>query len=367
MNMRAIDFFCGTGGFSRGAHAAGFDVVAAFDKDPILTSSYNANFPNTKLVLADIGNLTGDDVRKSVGGEPIDLIFGGPPCQGFSSIGRRNKRDPRRTLLRDYFRLVAELCPSAFVMENVVGLGFPDALPELEAALDQLPPTYRTFGPVILDASDFGAATKRKRLFVFGFDPERCEDFGIDDIFAARTQPSTVAEALEGLDRYIQLATETAFDRCQMIGNPAESAYARRLMSSGRTFSGNMKTAHTPNVIERFSKVKPGEMDSVGRHPRLSLEGQCPTLRAGTGSEMGSYQSVRPIHPIENRVITVREAARLQGFPDDHLFHPTIWHSFRMIGNSVSPIIADKILSVVAMKIRNYQLTQESAKQCAIK
>src|SRR3569623_2745802 len=97
--MRALDLFCGTGGFSRGAHAADFDVVAAFDIDPNLTYSYPTNFPDTKLVLTDIAELTGDDIRKHIGDDHIDLIFGGPPCQGFSAIGRRDKGDPRRTLL----------------------------------------------------------------------------------------------------------------------------------------------------------------------------------------------------------------------------------------------------------------------------
>ena len=136
-----------------------------------------------------------------------------------------------------------------------------------------------------------------------------------------------------------------------MIGNRKLSTYAERMAMPDRTFTGNMKTAHTDAVVHRFSKVKPGETDKIGRHPRLLSHGLCPTLRAGTGADKGSYQSVRPIHPTENRVITVREAARLQGFPDCHLFHPTIWHSFRMVGNSVSPIVAEKILSVIAKKI----------------
>ena len=359
--LRAIDFFCGTGGFSRGAHAAGFDVVAAYDRDPILTSSFKANFPNTKLNLTDIGQLTGDNVRKVVGTGEIDLIFGGPPCQGFSSIGHRNKNDPRRTLLQDYFRLVKEIEPAAFVMENVLGLGYADALPELQTALAQLPKRYVTFGPVVLDASDFGAATKRKRLFVFGFDPDRCEAFDLDDIISMQTKPATVAQALSGLDRFVELASDNQFDHCRMIGNQELSSYAERMAKPDRTFTGNMKTAHTASVVDRFSKVKQGETDKVGRHPRLPLNGLCPTLRAGTGADMGSYQSVRPIHPAEDRVITVREAARLQGFPDEHLFHPTIWHSFRMIGNSVSPIIAEAVLSVVAAKIAGMPIRKRAA------
>jgi DNA (cytosine-5)-methyltransferase 1 len=86
---------------------------------------------------------------------------------------------------------------------------------------------------------------------------------------------------------------------------------------------------------------------------RLAWGGQSPTIRAGTGADRGSYQSVRPIHPSEPRVITVREAARLQGFPDAFRFHPTVWHSFRMIGNSVSPIIAHRLLSLIRDRLIN--------------
>lgn len=349
-SMKAIDFFCGTGGFSRGAHAAGFDVVAAYDIDPILTYSHSKNFPNTRLHLTDIGSLTADEVVKEAGGE-IDLIFGGPPCQGFSSIGKRNKNDPRRTLLQSFFQLVGEIQPSAFVMENVLGLGFHDAAPELELALARLPKRYKTLGPIILDAADFGAATKRRRLFLIGYDRDRCDAIALADIEAKKTSAATVADALSGLAGAKSLVSGDEFDLLKMDGRKTLSQYAARLASSDRMFTGDMRTEHTAKVIERFALVEQGGTDKVGRHPRLAWNGQCPTLRAGTGSDMGSYQSVRPIHPQENRVITVREAARIQGFPDSHRFHPTIWHSFRMIGNSVSPIIAEVILKVVSEKI----------------
>ena len=111
--------------------------------------------------------------------------------------------------------------------------------------------------------------------------------------------------------------------------------------------SGCLGTRHSEKVLKRYSKIEPGKIDHVSKSRRLNSNGFCPTLTAGTGSDKGSFQAVRPLHPTENRVITPREAARLQGFPDWFQFHATKWHSFRQIGNSVSPILAEHILSVI--------------------
>lgn len=358
--MKAIDLFCGTGGFSHGAHAAGFEVAAAFDFDPILTSSFGFNFPRTKLVHGDLGRADGHSIAKSVGGD-VDLVFGGPPCQGFSSIGRRRKDDPRRTLLGSFFKLIEEIRPRCFVMENVQGLGYANALPELRAAMAVLPKSYDVLGPITLDAANYGAATTRKRLFVIGWDTSRCLPISLRDVEARKTAKATVADAFSGLAEAHEIADEGAFDIWQIHGETTLTDYARKLADDDLRFTGNRRTQHTPAVRERFAEVEQGQIDRIGRHPRLSWTGQCPTLRAGTGADMGSYQSVRPIHPTEPRVITVREAARLQGFPDRHLFHPTVWHSFRMIGNSVSPLIAEAVLSVVAEKLVGYEEAKKAA------
>ncbi len=347
MQPRIVDLFCGCGGFSLGAHQAGLAPVVSFDVDPILTSSVAANFPGTKLALADLAAVSGRDIEIAAGGQ-IDGMFGGPPCQGFSSIGHRREDDPRRDLLVHYFRLVNELKPSFFVMENVQGLGYADALPVLNGAINLLDDAYDLLGPVILDAADFGAATRRPRLFVIGIDRRRCDALSLGDILTSRKQPATVADAISDLSsaRYLQ-DDESGFDTWKGATGIKLSQYAKKLASKDRSFTGHRRTVHTDAVVERFRTVAPGNVDKVGRHPRLSWDGQCPTLRAGTGKDRGSFQAVRPLHPEEPRVITVREAARLQGFPDAFKFHPTTWHSFRMIGNSVSPIIARVVLEKI--------------------
>lgn len=352
-SMKLVDLFCGCGGFALGAHQAGFDISAAFDVDPVLTSSYKINFPNTNLQLRDVAKLSGSDIEEIVGGS-VDGVFGGPPCQGFSDIGLRDVNDPRRRLLLDFFRVVDELRPAFFVMENVKGLMNKDARPLLDEGISSLSDQYKIFGPVLLDAADFGAATSRTRLFVMGFDTSRCPAISMDDMLLQRREPTIVRDAIGDLaDAKLINDPIGGLDLWQLKNEPPYSRYAKNMRSKDGQFTGNRRTTHAERTIARFMTVSPGKHDPVGRHFRLKWEGQCPTLRAGTGADHGSYQSVRPLHPEEPRVITVREAARLQGFPDSHTFHPTLWHSFRMIGNSVSPIMSHAIFSAIQRKLND--------------
>ena len=347
--MKLVELFCGCGGFSRGAHDAGFEVAAAYDIDEILTSSYRRNFPNTKLFHRDVSTLAGEDILRDVGEKPFG-IFGGPPCQGFSDIGKRDPMDPRRGLLGHFFRIVAEVRPAFFVMENVRGLSYKENRPVLDSALRQVERWYDIIEPKVWDSSEFGAATKRNRIFVIGVRKGFRSPVRAEDLAARKCRAATVKQAISDLSgaRTTNPITDLPdFDRWKIVKRGAVSRYAEGLRAADDTFTGHRATVHTAQVAERFSKVEPGSHDKVGRHPRLAWDGQCPTLRAGTGSDLGSFQSVRPIHPEQNRVITVREAARLQGFPDAHVFHATVWHSFRMIGNSVSPIMAEAIFSTI--------------------
>ncbi|MGV1758887.1 DNA cytosine methyltransferase [Rhizobium sp. A22-96] len=348
--MNLIDLFCGCGGFSNGAEAAGFKTSLAIDVDPILTSSVGVNHPGTLLKLGDISQLD-SKVLQRYAENPIDVVIGGPPCQGFSSMGHRRVDDPRRSLVGHFYRLVAEVRPRLFIMENVEGLGYADARATLDEALQILPNRYRIVGPMVLDAANFGAATKRKRLFVVGYDEEYVDTLNVSDFSEVRIPPATVRDAILDLQSVLELGMIDSYDLWQIQNVATASAYAQSLHNELRQFTGNQRTFHKDSVVERFKAVPQGGKDVVGRYPRLAWDGQCPTLRAGTGSDRGSFQAVRPLHPDEPRVITVREAARLQGFPDGFRFHPTIWHSFRMIGNSVSPIIAREIFRIIAPRM----------------
>lgn len=345
-----LDLFCGCSGLGLGARNAGFDVKLSIDVDDILTSSYSRNFPNGKLLLADVRNLNAS-LLKEKGLKEIDGIIGGPPCQGFSSIGKNMPNDPRRELVWHFFRLVNEIKPKFFLMENVKGLSFAKNRHVLDEALSQLSGHYTVLGPLTLDVANYGGATRRPRVFVFGFDKRSVSPILEQEIASMCIPAATVRDAIYDLNQVCEAGSYDGFDKWIYPSNENVSPYAKMLRGAQNYTTGLKKTPHKEEIVQRFASLKPGETDKIGRHPKLKWDGQCPTLRAGTGSDKGSFQAVRPIHPEEPRVITVREAARIQGFPDWFMFHPTIWHSFRMIGNSVSPLIAEPLLRLVLSKI----------------
>jgi len=358
-----VDLFSGCGGFGLGAELAGFENIASVDIDSNLQYSYKLNFPNAKVHLADVSSLGSEFWRSAIGDVSPDLVIGGPPCQGFSRIGLRKPEDPRNNLITNFFQQVLLLRPKLFVMENVEGILDSQNRAVLEDAISLVSGGYNVIGPFKINALDCGAATSRKRVIVIGCQSELSLASIHDRLLSPSVRPITVAEAISDLPSPTMpsIKSRDGYDWWRCNNNVKLSKYAKDLrkiypnvgarfatdMLKDGLVTGFMMTKHTDPVITRFSNTIPGTIEKVSRYPRLSWDGHCPTLRAGTGSDKGSFQAMRPIHPLESRVITVREAARLQGFPDWFVFHPTIWHSFRMIGNSVSPIMSRYLLSLV--------------------
>jgi len=365
-----VDLFCGCGGFTLGAELAGFHSLAAIDVDPVLQSAYRLNFPRTKAIQGSVADLNASAWRHFLGNTSPDGVIGGPPCQGFSRIGKRRKDDPRNSLVHHFFRQVLSLCPKFFIMENVEGLLDAENVGILQSGIDLVAKRYRVCPPTIVNAADFGAATNRHRVVVLGYDPKRMEAVSINDFLDSPvTCSSTVRDAIADLPSPIpDMKTPDDFGWASYPDTDASqlSAYAVRLRSlppdglgwaeavarfQTGMVSGLFSTKHGSDVSKRYADILPGKSDPVSRSQKLAWDGLSPTLRAGTGRDKGAFQAVRPLHPAEGRVITVREAARLQGFPDWFVFHPTKWHSFRMIGNSVSPFVSYSILRHLSAKL----------------
>ena len=361
-----IDLFSGAGGLSLGAARAGFAIVGAVELDKRALAAHKRNFPNTAHVATDLAGASGEElaVKFAVGVGEFAGIIGGPPCQGFSCMGKRNREDPRNSLFGHFFRLVAELRPRFFLAENVPGILGENHAATLRSALKRVEADYAVLRPMTLAAHDYGAPTTRKRVFLFGCRRD-CVDGLTEASFAPpqETEKTTVCEALRGLPSSIKPEWLAESQGWRKVGKPESTYFGQRLhgeipegvgdatalaaLRHTRRVAGCLGTRHTPEVVKRYARLGPGERDGISKAQRLDPDGYCPTLRAGTGKERGSYQAVRPVHPTQNRVITPREAARLQGFPDWFQFDGTKWHSFRQIGNSVSPILAERLLRVV--------------------
>jgi DNA (cytosine-5)-methyltransferase 1 len=359
-----IDLFAGAGGLSLGAARAGFRVAAAVELDKQAYETHKRNFPSTVHLQRDVASLTGKELLE-LAGVPVGKlagVIGGPPCQGFSSMGKNDVDDERNQLFGHFFRLVAEARPQFFVAENVPNIQQPKYKPIIDAALKIVEKDYRLLSPVIVKANEYGAPTVRKRVFFIGVRRDlSCKIDEFDFVADPNVQLVTVNDALEGLPVQIDASWQLEEQGIRPVGPMRDSEFAKRvsgmipegvgdpkvikLYREESKVYGCLGTRHGEEQAKRYGELKHGQKDQRSKAVRLNPVGFCPTLRAGTGSDKGSHQAVRPIHPVEARVITPREAARLQGFPDWFVFHETKWHSFRQIGNSVSPIISEYILS----------------------
>jgi DNA (cytosine-5)-methyltransferase 1 len=371
-----VDLFAGAGGLSLGFEQAGFDIAAAVEYDPIHAAIHELNFPRTKIICRDIRRVSGAMIRaeSGIGNRSVDVVIGGPPCQGFSLIGHRVLTDPRNELVLHFVRIVNELRPKTFMFENVAGM----ATGKHHALLDELIAGFEDSGYAvrkpyrILNAKQFGVPQDRRRLILLGARrgttlPSYPDATTVGRDNRKRSAPlelgnghlplgPSVMDAIGDLPDIGQYTS--LFETDVLAQRPSGgSVYARRLQgrladpydfSNPREFdrsvsTGNLRANHTPKSIGRFTRTIPGDTEPTSRFFRLPPEGVCNTLRAGTGSERGAFTSPRPIHPVHARCISVREAARLHSYPDWFRFHKTIWHGFRQIGNSVPPLLARAI------------------------
>jgi DNA (cytosine-5)-methyltransferase 1 len=374
-----IDLFAGAGGMSLGFEQAGFDVAAAVEIDPIHCAVHKFNFPKTAVISRSVVGLSGAEIRLAagIGSRPVDCVFGGPPCQGFSMIGHRALEDPRNSLVLEFVRIVAELDARTFVFENVKGLtigkhrGFLD---ELTKAFDDA--GYEVRLPWhVLDAARFGVPQHRQRLILFGakkgtqvpnyplplMNPadERLPIPGLPKGPSCREAMGDIPDA----DKFATLI-ETDTVKTTVFGKPSAYASEMRCLTNDAWHFGyvrnwnpglltsSARTTHTDISRRRFSETATGDVEPISRFFKLPPAGLSNTLRAGTDGARGAFTSPRPIHYAHHRCITVREMARLHGFPDWFRLHATKWHGARQIGNAVPAPMARAIASSVLKALR---------------
>lgn len=373
----SFDLFCGGGPMALGAEQAGFDVLLGADLEAVHCGVHQFNFGYGKVLAADLSTARGVDLRKAAGykdeidlitlGRSPDYLFGGPPCQGFSQIGRRDYDDPRNALVKHFQRHVEESETRYAVMENVEGL----ASSQFEWLLEEIVEGYHRAGygvvtPIkVLNAADYGVPQNRQRVFLLIYRyGERVPSYpapthGLGDLLLKPTP--TVCDALDGLplaDQFEELLSSDEVDASGHWGGSHPYAlYLRGLhndpddLSYRRSWHPGLltcskRTVHAPAVIDRYRSTQPGGKCAGHNLVRLHPFRLAPTLRAGSvareygGKRHSAQTAARPLHPVQPRVITVREGARLHSVPDWFRFHSTVMQGFRELGNSVPPLLA---------------------------
>lgn len=345
--MNAIDLFSGAGGLTIALRESGFDVVLANEINHRFAETHSYNFPEIPMIEQDIKELTVEKIHEHIGNTEVDLVVGGPPCQGFSIFGKRRfvntqgyepKTDPRNQLVYEYIRIVKELRPKFFFMENVKGFTNLDNglfLEEVKKQFSEL--GYKNIWWKIVCAADYGVPQERYRMFMIGnrmgIDFEEPEKTHFPIGSGCYPEYSTVGDAIMDL-----------------VGKENQMA-------------NHVPLAHKPVVAARYGYVKEGcklNVDDLPSKLALATRKDSKTGKVANYSHVYKRLSRKlpsttmvpghnafPIHPTLNRTLTAREAARIQTFPDTHIFFGTRQEQCIQVGNAVPPKMAEPFLKKI--------------------
>lgn len=376
-----IDLFAGVGGLSLGFNSVGFETVAAFEIDKWAAQTYSHNHGNTKLFTADITEIDTSFFKKFSG---IDVVMGGPPCQGFSiaASNRRNLNDPRNQLYLHFLRAVEAIKPKTVLVENVKEI-MTAKLPNGESILSdfirKLEGLGYTCNYTLVNASLLGVPQERVRFFMIA---NRLGEIDLKKSLARKTNGSTkrwsITDAISDLPMALKSTPANELESVEYI-TKNKNSYQKKMRGNGSSVFNHIAMRHSERMIERFKLISVGtSMDSIPsehsarargnstqlsgkifhqNHRRLDPDKPCRTI---TASFYSSF-----IHPFENRNLTVREAARIQSFPDKFRFfgkrttlsnkllakkgvHEDIHlDQFNQVGNAVPPIVAETLADII--------------------
>ena len=353
----AVDIFSGAGGMSVGSVMAGIEPILAVEFDVYAAKTYATNHPKTKVLQQDIKTVNPLEHTEK---HPF-ILFGGPPCQGFSvaNTKTRNLDNSNNWMFREYLRFVKALEPEWFLFENVVGFkSFNKGKFAIEVEEELKALGYET-NSTVLNSSDFGVPQDRKRFFIVG---NRKEKGGIK--FDFETIPKvknkiTVSEALSDLP---SLINGDKIEKTSYKIKKATNQYAKLMRQNSKYAIQNFVTENKPHIIERYKVIKQGENWQAAKNNGL-LKTYSSTQNTHSGIykrleedkpavTIANYRKSMLIHPNEDRGLSLREAARLQSFPDDFIFKGTLSFQQQQVGNAVPPLLA----KVIFKKILEYSI-----------
>jgi len=355
--MNIIDLFCGAGGLSEGFEDAGFKIIVGNDIDENMIASFKLNHPGAKAIVGDISKINVDDLLKSIGKnkEEISLVIGGPPCQGFSTVGNRKDDDPRNRLFYEFVRVVREINPKMFIMENVTGILTMKGGEVKKIVKKEFEALGYKVNIQILRGEDFGVPQKRRRVFFVGNKFEKDFKFPNPEFDGVNKKFRTVWETIGDLP-----SLEIGQEREKYDKEP-QTEFQKFLRNGQLKLEEHKAPNHSGIMVERMKNIKQGQNHSnlpghlklgsgypniygrlIADEPSDTITGNC-----GCVSAPGRF-----IHPFENRAITVREGARLQSFRDSKKFIGSQSSKYKQVGNSVPPLLA----KALALRIKEFLL-----------
>lgn len=356
----AIDLFCGAGGLSEGFRQAGYRVLAGNDLDDVAGQTYAATHLDAVFLPGPIQDITAKRLLKETGlarGE-LDCLIGGPPCQAFSVYNhQRGMHDNRSQLFREYLRLVEGLSPKWIVMENVTGIlsaGGGEAVREIESGLQKL--GYRVKMQT-LKAEEFGIPQERRRVVFIGTREDAVICFPKPTHGETKLGFVTIKEAIGDLPPL----RNGGYVEATAYAKPATSEYQRLLREHSKLIYNHSAPRLSAINIERMKHIPPGgswrdipiellpegmkrarRCDHTKRYGRMKWDGLACTILTKCDVHWGAY-----IHPSQERAISVREAARIQSFPDWFKFEGSMTDQYVQIGNAVPPVLGKCIAQAV--------------------
>ncbi|MEN6520071.1 MAG: DNA cytosine methyltransferase [Armatimonadota bacterium] len=353
-NIATIDLFAGAGGLSLGFKKAGFTIIQAVEIDAHAANTYRHNHPQTNVIEKDIQNVDPIDCLKQSNLRPGDVgvLIGGPPCQGFSESNRRTRTlsNPKNLLYQEFLRFLKVIQPRWFVIENVAGLRTLAKGTILQCIIKECSNEGYLVDWKELNAADHGVPQFRRRLFIVG------NRLGLPISFPSPTHgPNmkpyvTVREAISDLP---SLANGATVDRLPYGGdNCSESDYKRTMRSANSNMQGNLVTNNSNKIIERYKYIKQGQNWTVIPHSLMADYSDFTRCHTGIyhrlewekpAKVIGNFRKNMLIHPEQHRGLSVREAARLQSFPDNYEFIGSIGFQQQQVADSVPPLLAESI------------------------
>ena len=342
-----IDLFCGCGGLSKGFEMAGFNTVLAIDfwKDAVET--FNNNHKNKVAICDDVSKISNDFLDDFTKKNKITGIVGGPPCQGYSTVGKRDINDDRNYLYLQYCRIVEKVKPEFFVLENVKGLLTLNNGKLKEDIVERFTKLGYIVDYKILNSADYGVPQNRNRVFFVGIKNKKFK------FPKEKLKKVTTYEAISDLTSYEDKYTTSA-----------QTSYQKNMRGNNKQLKNNEFTVHTEKTIDVISKIPDGgkitdlpkEFWEIRKYnkafQRMNSKLQSNTIDTGHRNYF---------HYSENRIPTVRESARIQSFPDNFIFYGSRTSQYKQVGNAVPPLLAN----ASAIEIMKQIGGDEDGKDCS--